>query len=357
MVAPRYVQLFTDPVLVESRGVKGIFDGLAPTPGELDDAVSALSHAIEEEAPGLSPEFEQAAGLLLEQLHNGARLGQVQSQQREVGHLLERLTQQGRWPGILEKTGWASQGAEKFAQPAAVSAAVQRALRQADARTAFELEKLASYTAIPSVSDPSSLPNPKAIKAAEWVAEELRKENFKVTMITEKGANPMVYGELGHDPNKPTVLLYSHMDVQPVGEGWNTNPFRAFVLDGRLYGRGIADDKAGFQSAIAAVRAYRLGGVELPVNVQFIVEGEEEIGSPNLGKLLAKLPSDRLPPDLALLVDSENAKPGVPTVTVGLRGLVQFLLEVRTATSATHPGLKGMSPRLKRHRMLLWLSY
>jgi acetylornithine deacetylase/succinyl-diaminopimelate desuccinylase-like protein len=137
----------------------------------------------------------------------------------------------------------------------------------------------------------------------------------------------------------PTVLLYAHHDVQPPGDpaGWSTPPFEPVERDGRLYARGSSDDKAGIAAHLAALRAF---GGRPPVGVTVFVEGEEEIGSPLLGDLLAKH-RDKLVSDVIVLADSDNIEIGTPSITTSLRGVAACIVEVRTLRHGVHSGAYG----------------
>ena len=160
-----------------------------------------------------------------------------------------------------------------------------------------------------------------------------------VAITSADGGLPAVIGRRQGAPGAPTVLLYAHHDVQPVGDlgGWDSEPFEPVERDGRLYGRGAADDKAGIAVHCAAVRAL---GAHSAVSVAVLVDGEEEIGSPTLPSLLAEH-RDRLDADVLVLADSTNWRVGVPALTTSLRGGVSVVVEVRTLRHALHNGVYG----------------
>jgi acetylornithine deacetylase/succinyl-diaminopimelate desuccinylase-like protein len=157
--------------------------------------------------------------------------------------------------------------------------------------------------------------------------------------ILREGGAPAVMGHLPGPEGSPTVLLYAHHDVQPPGEDddWTTPPFEPAEREGRRYGRGAADDKAGITAHLAALRAH---DGRPPVGVTIFIEGEEESGSPSLGEILRRH-RDRLAADVLVLADSNNWKIGVPALTTSLRGLVEAVVEVRTLDHAVHSGMYG----------------
>ncbi|MBO0829370.1 MAG: dipeptidase [Streptosporangiales bacterium] len=192
---------------------------------------------------------------------------------------------------------------------------------------------------IPSVSaDPTAAGDVRA--SAERTADLFRAAGAPdVRLLAVDGGKPAVVARWPARAGAPTVLLYAHHDVQPVGDrsAWDTDPFQPVERDGRLYGRGTADDKAGVAAHLAAVRAY---DGRPPIGVTVFVEGEEEIGSPTLAPFLAEY-RDLLACEVIVLADSVNWKVGVPALTVSLRGLAECYVEVRTLAGAVHSGMGG----------------
>jgi acetylornithine deacetylase/succinyl-diaminopimelate desuccinylase-like protein len=176
-------------------------------------------------------------------------------------------------------------------------------------------------------------------RSAEAVAELLRGEGLDVQISRIGNGHPAVIGKRPGPPGAPTVLLYAHHDVQPTGDLsiWISDPFEPTERDGRLYGRGAADDKAGVMAHIAALRAF---GDQLPVGVVLFIEGEEEFGSASLEALLAKH-RDELASDVIVIADSGNWDIGVPALTTSLRGIVNSFVTVEVLGSAVHSGMYG----------------
>jgi len=191
---------------------------------------------------------------------------------------------------------------------------------------------------IPSVSAPAFDQAPVEASAAA-VADLLGGAGLREVEVLREGGAPAVVGHLPGPPGAPTVLLYAHHDVQPPGADadWTSPAFEPVERDGRLYGRGAADDKAGVMAHLAALRAH---GGRPPVGVTVFVEGEEESGSPSLGRLL-RTHRERLTADVLVLADSSNWQVGVPALTTSLRGLVEAYVEVRTLDHAVHSGMYG----------------
>lgn len=176
-------------------------------------------------------------------------------------------------------------------------------------------------------------------RSAAAVAELLRGAGIPDVRLIRKGGQPAVLGRRPAPPGAPTVLLYAHHDVQPIGDRsqWLSDPFEPEERDGRLYGRGTADDKAGIMAHVAALRAF---GEDLPVGVVLFIEGEEEFGSESLEDLLREH-RDELASDVIVIADSGNWDVGQPALTTGLRGIVNGFFEVRVLEQAVHSGMFG----------------
>lgn len=213
-------------------------------------------------------------------------------------------------------------------------------LRQAiEANSAKLRRQLESLIAIPSVSAPDFDPN-HVLASANASAGMLSEAGLRSVRLLEGGeALPAVFGEIPAPLGAPTVLLYAHHDVQPPGDlaDWEHPPFHPIEQNGRLYGRGACDDKWGVVTHVAALAAH--GGAP-PVGVKVFLEGEEEIGSPHLPDFLLRH-GDLLSADVIVIADGWNWRVGTPSLMSSLRGLVDCIVEVRTAASAVHSGLYG----------------
>ncbi|MCV7376681.1 dipeptidase [Mycolicibacterium arabiense] len=176
-------------------------------------------------------------------------------------------------------------------------------------------------------------------RSAEAVSKLLSDAGFGDVRIVSEGGAPAVIAHHPAPPGAPTVLLYAHHDVQPEGDRtqWHSPPFEPTERDGRLYGRGTADDKAGIATHLAAFRAH---DGNPPVGVTVFVEGEEESGSPSLGAMLAAH-RDELAADVIVIADSDNWSPDLPSLTVSLRGLADCVVEVSTLDHGLHSGMWG----------------
>jgi acetylornithine deacetylase/succinyl-diaminopimelate desuccinylase-like protein len=208
-------------------------------------------------------------------------------------------------------------------------------------RARFE-EELKDLLRIPSVS---TLPENKGDieRAARWVADDLGRSGLEHVEIIPTGGHPMVYADWLHAPGKPTVLCYGHYDVQPAEplEAWTTPPFEPVERNGNLYARGATDDKGQVVAHLKALESLlRTGGGTLPVNVRVIVEGEEEISGPGIDAFVKDHP-ERLACDVVVVSDTDMFAPGLPSLTVGLRGLCYTEIEARGPANDLHSGSYG----------------
>lgn len=176
-------------------------------------------------------------------------------------------------------------------------------------------------------------------RSADAVARLLQEAGFNDVEIVSEGGAPAVIARHPAPPGAPTVMLYAHHDVQPEGDHsqWDSPPFEPTERDGRLYGRGSADDKAGIATHLAAFRAH---DGNPPVGVTVFVEGEEESGSPSLPRLLERY-RDKLAADVIVIADSDNWTVDIPALTISLRGLADCVVEVATLDHGLHSGLWG----------------
>ncbi len=204
------------------------------------------------------------------------------------------------------------------------------------------LEELKELIRIPSVS---TLPEHKqdVRRGAEFVAAELKRIGFEHVEVIRTDGHPLVYADWRHAPGKPTVLAYAHYDVQPADplDEWLSPPFEPTERDGNLYARGAADDKGQLWIQVKAFEAlFQANQGKLPINVRVLYEGEEEVGGESVEKYVRANPK-ALPADFALVCDTEMFAPGLPTICVGLRGLLYTELECQGAASDLHSGTYG----------------
>jgi len=203
------------------------------------------------------------------------------------------------------------------------------------------LSELKEFVAIPSVSTTDEH-KPDMERAAEWVAGQLRLLGMDRVASMPTGGHPAVYGEwMGAGPDAPTVMIYGHYDVQPVDpvELWQTSPFEAVIKGDNIFGRGTSDMKGQVLASLKAVEAV-IRTTGSPVNLKWLVEGEEEIGSEHLGAFIQKH-VDLLRADICLNPDAGMIAADLPTITYGLRGLCYMELRVYGPSKDLHSGLFG----------------
>jgi acetylornithine deacetylase/succinyl-diaminopimelate desuccinylase-like protein len=204
---------------------------------------------------------------------------------------------------------------------------------------------LAALVAVQSISTDGEHQS-EIQQCAELVCTQMKAAGLQnVSVLKTPDSNPYAYGEWLGAPGKPTVFLYAHHDVQPVNDvgsvKWKqADPFRLDRRDGRLYGRGSADDKGAITAQLGPIAAYLKTHGKLPVNVKMLVEGEEEVGSKNLLGFFQK-EKERLKSDVIVVFDTENIEAGLPSITYALRGIVAAEVEVQTATMPVHSGMAG----------------
>jgi len=202
--------------------------------------------------------------------------------------------------------------------------------------------ELFEFLRIPSLSaDPAHAGDVK--RAAEWLGQHMRAIGITNARVMPTAGHPVVYGEwMGAGPDKPTVLVYGHYDVVPaaIEDGWDTPPFEPVEKKGRIYARGATDDKGQLFIHVKALESWLEGSRGAPVNVKFLIEGEEEISSPNLAPFIEKH-LDLLKADVCLISDSSMARIEEPAVTHSLRGMTYIQIDVQGPTDDLHSGFWG----------------
>ena len=203
------------------------------------------------------------------------------------------------------------------------------------------LDELKAFLRIPSVSTlPEHIPDVQ--RAAQFVADSMKTAGLEHIEIIPTAKHPLVYADWLHAPGKPTVLCYGHYDVQPPDplNEWISPPFEPTLRDGNIYARGAADDKGQMYMHIKAVEALLAVTGTLPVNLKFLIEGEEEVGGESVAKFVAENPA-KLKADVALVSDTELFAEGLPTLCIGLRGLIYTEIEARGPARDLHSGMYG----------------
>lgn len=203
------------------------------------------------------------------------------------------------------------------------------------------LQELNTFLQIPSISSLSEHKGDMQT-AAQWLADAFKKLQLENISIEQTAGHPVVYADWLHAKDKPTILFYGHYDVQPVDplNLWDTPPFEPTIRDNKLFARGASDDKGQVFMHLKTIEALFATEGTLPVNVKFIIEGEEEIGSPNLPSYV-EANKEKLVADLVLISDTGLYAPGKPAVCYGLRGLTGVQIDVRGAKGDLHSGLYG----------------
>jgi len=203
------------------------------------------------------------------------------------------------------------------------------------------LDELKALLRIPSVS---TLPEHKddCRRAAETLAAELRRIGMEHVRLIETEGHPLVYADWLRAEGKPTVLCYGHYDVQPADplEEWNSPPFEPEVRNGNLYARGAVDDKGQVWAQVKALESLLATKKALPLNVRVLLEGEEEVGGEGIAHFVESKPPE-LKSDFALVSDTELFAPGLPTLCVGLRGMIYTEIVVKGAKTDLHSGMYG----------------
>jgi acetylornithine deacetylase/succinyl-diaminopimelate desuccinylase-like protein len=203
------------------------------------------------------------------------------------------------------------------------------------------LEELKAVLRIPSISTSPEHQGDCRL-AAETLAAELKRIGMENVRLIETTGHPLVYADWLHASGKPTALLYGHYDVQPPDplDEWLSPPFEPTIRDGNIYARGAVDDKGQVVAQVKALESLLAATGKLPLNVRVILEGEEEVGGEGIASFVASKPAE-LKADFALISDTELFAPDLPTLCVGLRGMIYTELEVRSSRTDLHSGMYG----------------
>ena len=318
-----------------------------------DDEESEFGHFITDE---LAPQPEEVAEDILRKEALVKILGTLSERERRVLELRYGLN--GEQPRTLDEVGRTFQVTrERIRQIENQTLKKLRALRRLARSSASRsrsrldsaasvaelkqgwMEELSELLRIPSISaDPERKDDVR--RAAEWVAEAVRRMGGEAQLV-ETETFPLVVGEVraSGGGDAPTVLCYGHFDVQPAGaaDEWETDPFEPEVRDGWLYARGVADDKGQLWALLKATEELAAAG-ELPVNVRFVCDGEEETGGHQVVEFIA---SDERGADAAVIFDSAMLRPGAPVFHVATRGMIYFHVRIRTGERDLHSGVFG----------------
>lgn len=218
------------------------------------------------------------------------------------------------------------------------------------------IEELKQWLSIPSISALSEH-KPDMNRAADWLAEALTQAGLENVTIHQTEGHPIVYADHLHAPSKPTVLVYGHYDVQPVDplHLWETPPFEPTIREDKIFARGATDDKGQVFLHIKAVEAILKQEKELPVNIKFCIEGEEEVTSPNLPSFLESR-REEMAADVVLISDTSLLEKGKPAICVGLRGLCSLDVQITTANTDLHSGSFGGGVPNALHAIVSLLS-
>jgi acetylornithine deacetylase/succinyl-diaminopimelate desuccinylase-like protein len=215
---------------------------------------------------------------------------------------------------------------------------VNAVVRGIESRSEDAVRQLADFLRIPSISaDPERKKD--VLRAADHLVGLLREAGVRDAQLLPTAGHPIVYAEWLGAPGRPTVLVYGHYDVQPIVDAsqWTSPPFEPAVRDGKIWARGATDDKGQLLMHVLAAGAYLADSGALPVNVKFLFEGEEEVGSAHLAEFLRGERS-RLACDTVMISDTAMYAPGIPTLCTGLRGIAYTEFTLRGAATDLHSG-------------------
>jgi len=218
---------------------------------------------------------------------------------------------------------------------------MEKALKYVTRQMEAFISQLETFLRIPSVSTDANYKR-DVIRGAEWLRNEMLRIGIREATLIDTPGHPIIFARHGDDKSKPTVLCYGHYDVQPPEpyELWQSPPFEPTRKNGNLYARGSSDDKGQLFMQLKAVEALMQSGDGLPVNIKFLFEGEEEVGSTNLASFVAEH-KDMLTADVVLVCDTALFGPDTPSITSGLRGLAYIEVELTGPKRDLHSGVYG----------------